>query len=52
MYHFDACRGMAAGESFKELPGLLGHGDPSITVRGYAHLSEKTKYASAKRLDA
>jgi hypothetical protein len=50
--HVDASLGLATGTSVKVVAARLGHSDPSITLRTYAHVLPHEETAAAERLGA
>ncbi|MDI6815790.1 MAG: site-specific integrase, partial [Actinomycetota bacterium] len=52
MRHSYASALLSAGEPIQNVSRLLGHADPSITLRVYAHVLPESASSTAKRLDA
>lgn len=52
MRHSYASALLTAGEPIQNVSRLLGHADPSITLRVYAHVLPESASGTAKRLDA
>jgi integrase len=50
--HCNASLGLASGTSVKAVAARLGHSDPSITLRTYAHVMPHEETAAAERLGA
>jgi integrase len=50
--HVSASLDLASGTSVKAVAARLGHSDPSITLRTYAHLLPHEETAAAERLGA
>ena len=50
--HVPACLDPASGMSIKAVTARLGHSDPCITLRTYAHVMPHEELAAAERLGA
>ena len=50
--HVSASLDLASGTSVKAVAARLGHSDPSITLRTYAHVLPQEEHAAAERLGA
>jgi integrase len=50
--HCNASLDLSTGTSVKEIASRLGHSDPSITLRTYAHVMPHEEMAAAERLGA
>lgn len=50
--HFYASVLLDAGESIKAVSQYLGHSDPALTLRGYAHLMPSSRERTQKAVGA
>jgi len=50
--HVNASLDLSSGTSVKAVAARLGHSDPAITLRNYAHVLPHEEMAAAERLGA